>query len=306
MDLGKGDRLKNATRGVLLTLLVAVSWGLYPPAAKMAYEDGANWSFLLVVTLFFRALGLVLTCLCRGKSLLPPAGDRAPAVAGGFFQALTTFGIIASLRYLPGPITVVVVLTHTTMLLLYLAYRGESRLTPLSVSTTVSALLGISFVVDVWSTVDGANAIGISLALLAAVATTTRFYVFSKQVQHTDPAALGARVFSIAFLFTLLSFLVEAPVPPASAMGLVWVGICSLALALGTIWMFFSIALIGAFQFSLLIKLEPLFTSIFSIFIVNEVLSLSQYLGMGLVISSLLIYQYFDRGSQITAKDAKA
>jgi drug/metabolite transporter (DMT)-like permease len=58
--------------------------------------------------------------------------------------------------------------------------------------------------------------------------------------------------------------------------------------------MFYGIALVGAFQFSLMVKLEPVFTALFSWVVLSEVLNFSQYFGMLLVVGSLIAYQYYE------------
>lgn len=277
--------------GVTITILSAIAFGLYPAAAKMAYANGANASFAIIVTTFARALALALFCLATAKPLSPTLHERRTVISGGFFQALSIFGIIGSLAYLPGPVTIIIMFTHTIMLLLFMAYLGELKLTRVAVLTTLSALLGVSMVVDVWHNFYNLSLIGVSLALLAAVATMSRLYVFGKQVQNTDPAVVGARVFSVATVFTLLLVPVIPPLPPTTSTGYLWIALCCLSLVLGTFGMFYAIAKSGAFKFSLMIKLEPVFTALFSLLIANELLNSYQYIGMAVVIGSLVSFQ---------------
>lgn len=192
--------------GLTIAVLAAIAFGLYPAAAKMAYADGANASFVIIVTTFARAFALSLFCLLTHKPILKSEGAVMLALSGGFFQAISIFGIIGSLAYLPGPVTITIIFTHTIMLLLFMAYRGEVTLTPLALITTLAALFGVSLVVDVWTNAHNLSLPGIALALLASIATMSRLYVFGKQVQQAEPAVVGARVFGCAALFTLLPF----------------------------------------------------------------------------------------------------
>lgn len=55
--------------------------------------------------------------------------------------------------------------------------------------------------------------------------------------------------------------------------------------------MFYAIAVSGAFRFSLTIKLEPAFTALFALAISGELLNPHQYLGIALVVGSLIAFQ---------------
>ena len=277
--------------GLIIGLLAAITFGIYPSAAKLAYADGATVAFVIVATTFARALALALFCLWKRLPLLPPPGDWHWAVSGGFFQALSIIGIIGSLAYIPGPVTIIIVFSHTIMLLFFLAYRGEIELRRSTVASTLGALFGLTFVVDVWHNLHGLNYRGLGLAFVAALATLSRLYVFGKQVLRHDPAVVGARVFAGAFICTLALIPVLPVQPPASAVGYFWTAVSCLSLVLGTFGTFYGIAWLGAFQFSLLIKLEPVFTALFAIVLIREYLSIIQYFGILVVLCSLLAYQ---------------
>lgn len=272
-----------------------LAFGLYPPMAKLAYLDGASPSFVAIFTTFFRAFFLVIFCLLSAKKIIPAKGEWYPAISGGFFQALSIFGIIFSLIYLPGPVTIMILFTSTLMLLFFLAFKEEIKLTKYSILSTLAALFGISLVLNLWSQQgEKLPYQGILLALLAAVATMSRIYVFGMQVKKNLPAVVGARNFTAAFVF-LLFLPISLPVHlPNSQAGLIASLFCSLSLVLGTFGMFYGIAALGPFKFSLFIKLEPVFTAMFSFFLLGELLSPNQYLGIFVVLGSLIFYEVFE------------
>jgi drug/metabolite transporter (DMT)-like permease len=286
---------KKIKLGIIVTVSSAIVFGLYPPTIQYALREGANSSFTIIVSTFFRALSLVAFCIFQGYKVLPQRREIATYVRGGFFQALSIFGILGSLAFIPGPITIIIMFTHTIILLLFLAVTGEQKFNKLSVISTLCAFIGVSFVVNVWqgsaSTLDPK---GVVLAVVAAVATASRLYVFGKQVRDTNPGVVGARIFLVTFLFSLLLLLIETPTLPSSLQGLSWFGLACSSLALGTFGMFYAISLLGSFRFALLIKLEPVFTAIFSFLILKEILLPIQYIGMGLVILSLVSYQMIE------------
>jgi drug/metabolite transporter (DMT)-like permease len=287
--------MNKETRGIIITGLSAIAFGLYPSTAKLAYMEGANSVFVIIVTTLIRALFLVTICLFQKKTFQIKDKNARAILLAGFFQAGSIFGIIASLVYLPAAVTITLVFTHTTMLFLLLAYKKEADLNAITLFTTVAALFGVSLVVDLWNTQSEVSIFGLFLASLAAVATTIRLYMFGRQLEKGDPAVVGAHIFTAAFLFTLLFMFYQWPVAPISSIGYLWVIVSGLALAVPTYGMFVGISLIGSFRFSLILKMEPIFTALFAVLIVGEILKPVQYFGMALVIVSLVAYQVYSK-----------
>lgn len=285
-----------------MAVCAAASFGLYPSAAKLAYADGANQSFLIITTTFARAGALLLAALLEKRTLLEIYKKSGEAIWSGFLQAVSIFGIIASLLYIPGPVMITIIFTHTIMLLFLMAYKGEIRLTWLALGSTLAALVGIGLVVKVHSHFAGVHKGGLLLAFIGAIATTSRFYSFGNQVKETAPSVVGARSFAYAALFTLLLAFIQTPAAPQSPTGLYWVGACCLSLSLGSVVTFYAMSLIGSFRLSLTMKLEPIFTSMYAILLMHEILDPLQYFGIGLVVSSLLVFQYFDSRSKRAAR----
>ena len=290
-DLDGGVSSSRRSRGLAISLFAAFAFGLYPAAAQMAYKEGANSTFVILATTFSRAAALSAFCFFRNLPILPRSGQWASAWTGGFFQSLSIFGIIGSLVFLPGPVTIVIIFSHTILLLFFLGLKGEEKLGPFVLAVTALALFGLSLVVDVWNHLERVDYRGVGLAFLAALATMSRLYVFGRQTLEDHPAVVGARVFSFAFLFTLLLPAFFAVELPTNAAGYSWTALCCLSLVVGTFAMFYGIALLGSFQFSLMVKLEPIFTALFSIVIMKQYLNFSQYGGIALVMGSLLVYQ---------------
>jgi len=282
-------------RGLLVGLFAALVFGLYPAAAKATYAQGANAVFVVIFTTFARAMSLVAFCLLTGKKLRPNAKQRNTALSGGACQAFSIFGIIGSLAFLPAAVTITLMFTHTLMLMALMAYRAELPFTISILLSALFSLLGVSFVVDVWQSSGTLDVRGVALAFLAALATTLRLYLYGKEVLQNHPAVVGAQVFSVASICTLLLCLFEDPIAPINAVGFFWLTLCALTLILGTFAMFYGIALLGSFQWSLMAKLEPLFTALFAFIVLGESLRLSQYFGMLLLLGSLAFYQLYAR-----------
>ena len=283
--------LSPSSLGIFVALLASVFFGAYPPLARASYAAGANVGLVVLATTFGRALLLLFYACARGYRLKQIFRFSKAAAFSGFMQAVSIFGIIASLKFIPGPISITIIFSHTLMLLVIMRFKGELVVTPLLAGVTLVALLGIALVVDIFSNMEGINITGVVLAGIAAVATATRVYSFGKQVKTTPDSIVGAQVFAYASLFSLLVLFWQTPVLPTSFAGFTSLALCVASLGIGSICFFYGISLIGSFKFSLFTKLEPLFTCLYSYLILSETLHASQYLGIALVLGSLVLYQ---------------
>ena len=136
-------------------------------------------------------------CLLTRRPIFRTREDTRQAITGGFFQAVSIITLYMALEFLPGPLVIIILFTHTLMLLFYLAWRREIKLDRFTVLTTLTALGGLSLVLNIWQKQPIANIWGIMLALVAALATVSRLYVFGHQTQDTTSnCGRGRDIFS--------------------------------------------------------------------------------------------------------------
>lgn len=288
--------LTGQTLGIAVSLSAAFIFGLYPPAARAAYQDGANPVFMMLLTTLMRAGAMVAFCVLKHRPLFATAADRRIAFSGGFFQSLSIIGIIASLAYLPGPVMIMVVFSHTIMLLLFMMLRREMPFNAQTIFITLTSVGGLSLVVDVWNPRNNNfHHVGLALAFMAALATTSRLYIYGQLTKTRDPIVVGAEAFTCCCGLLLIVPFFSIPVLPASLAGWGWTLVAGLSLTLGTFCMFYAIAILGAFKQSMFAKTEPVFNALFSALILGEILNATQYVGMAVVIGSLFIYQFQQR-----------
>jgi drug/metabolite transporter (DMT)-like permease len=283
---------KKTALGILIAVAVAIGYGLGPVCARAAYADGANAGYAMVVITLLRTLPLWLFCIVKGKPLFATRRDTMTAVKSGFFQTGSSVTNIIALVTLPAAIAGTIAYTHTLMLLFFLAWKGKVRLNAGNVLSTIAALFGLTLVVDVWNVHSKVDPVGIAFSLASAVAIMSRMYVFDHQTKTRNPAVVGAETFLCTSVLVLLLTLLMKPQMPHTLAGHGWMLLCGTVTGVSTFGLFYGISLIGAFRFSLLMKMEPIFTALFSFLLIGETLYGRQYLGMGFVVGSLAIYQY--------------
>jgi probable blue pigment (indigoidine) exporter len=283
--------LNPLTLGTLIAALAAAVYGAHTPAERAVYADGGSVSLVVVVTTWMRVLPMALFCIFTRKALFQSQQDIKQSFIGGVFQALSIICILSAVLYLPAPVVIIIIFSHTLMLLFFMAWRSEVKLDAITVSTTVIALGGLSFVIDLWHKQSTSSWVGIALSFIAAFAIVGRMYVYGHQTKERHPIVVGAENFLVAAPLASLMLLFAPVHLPETNMGYVWVGVASLSLALGSFCMFYGISLIGSFRYSLFGKLEPVFTSLFSIWFLGEFLKPVQYVGIAIVVGSLTLYQ---------------
>jgi drug/metabolite transporter (DMT)-like permease len=285
------SRQSTLHRGFIVALFAGAAFGLYPAALRAIYADGGNAAFAIIVTTWIRALSMAVYCLYKRVPLFPNVALTKQSIIGGFFQCISIFGILGALTYIPGPIVIIIVFTHSLMLLFFMAFRKEIKLDATNLITTAIALVGLSLVLDIWHSIPRASLLGMALAFMSALATVSRLYVYDHQTKTRNPIAIGAENFLVAAVLSITVIFIQSPHLPTSSVGYLYTGLGGASLAAGTFGMFYGISLLGSFQWSLFAKIEPVFTSIFSIIILKEYLAPHQYIGIAIVIGSLATYQ---------------
>lgn len=160
----------------------------------------------------------------------------------------------------------------------------------MTILTTLIVFCGLTVVLDVWSVQPSTNWIGYGLASLAAVATTSRMYVYGHQMKTRNPAVVGAESFLVASRIVLLVAFWRLPVAPDSLAGWGWTLLCSLSLGFEALACSTALPL-GAFKWSLFAKIEPLFTTLFPSSSSVNYFKPSQYVGIVAVVGGLFVYQ---------------
>lgn len=160
--------------------------------------------------------------------------------------------------------------------------------------TTFISLIGLTLVIDLWNVQGQGHLLGYGFALLGAVATATRLYAFGKLTQSKPAIGVGAETFMSAFIFLGLLLFYQSPIAPQTLKGNGYTLLAVVTTFIGSFTMFWGIARIGAFHFSLYSKIEPIWGAVFSVILLHEVLKPGQYMGMVIVIVSLVSYQIWD------------
>ncbi len=277
--------------GTIVIILSAMIFALYPSATRAVYADAGNILFIILFTTFWRAFTLSIFCLIKKHALFANKQDTKSAIINSIFQTASIIGILGGMMYLPGAIVIVIIFTNTLILYSVYAFKGKEPLNILTIISITVALIGLGLVLNVYDNFQGIHMGGLALAFMASIATAARLYSFEKLVKKQHPSVVGAETFILVMLLCCAGLFFETPVPPSSTQGWLWAWLAAASLSIGTFGMFYGIKLAGAFKVSFFGKLEPVFATIFSAILIHEFLETAQYIGIALIIGSLILYQ---------------
>jgi len=286
---------KPQATGLICAALASIIFGLHPPAERAVYAAGGNAVCIALLAIWARGLSMALYCGMKKLPLFQTREDCKQALIGGACQAYSSLAIIWAVQYLPGPVVIIIAFTNTLMLLFFMAWRGEIKLDIINSVTTILALLGLTLVLNLWREQSGLNWTGVIIALSSAVFTASRVYVYGRETKARNPIIVGAENLLVAAVLTLIALFFQAPRLPATFVGDAYLLLTCLSFAVGSFFMFWGISRLGSFQYSLMAKLEPIFTSLFSVLLLNEILNPTQYAGVALTVGSLAAYQLMSR-----------
>ena len=290
---------KETLKGSLLVLAGASGYGLLSPIAKLAYRDGFSAAAVSVSQVLFGVLlvGLVLiiqnfTGTKTTPFIKPSVKQKFYLACAGTFLGFTTVFIYKALILLPASIAIVLLFQFTWMGVVMDMILTKKLPSKAKLFSLLILLAGTLFASGAFEANSAhLSLLGIMWALLSAVSYTLVIYVSGNTVTKAAPMtrtfymALGSMIVTVlcfppqTLVFTvtnidimkwglLLGFVgvVLAPV-------LLNKGLPAISLALGTI--------VSAIELPVVV--------IVSVLILNEHVSLFQWLGVGGILFAIAL-----------------
>ena len=260
-----------------------------PAAAKFVIIEGVDLSTLIALRYVGSTLLLVSTIALTAPSRLQI--DRKGlfiCITAGLIFGSAFFVFISSLARINASIASMLVALYPLIVLTILAFRGE-KFTSRNIIRLILGLLGIYFLIGLGGPVD---LIGVIMALVTSVAYAV-YLVIIQTLKDYDGQTVMLYVFSAIAVFAVILWLVvhedtgwQWPTMQA------WLGIGVLVIFtsyLAQLSLFAAIRHIGSGQMALLSPLEVLLTVIWSVLVLQEYLTPMQWIGGGLILSSMLL-----------------
>jgi len=275
--------LGGASRGTLLVLVSAVSFGLIPIFARLAYSQGVGVRELLFVR-FLLAFLIMGTILAASRRLIVPNKDDlliliALGALAYFLQSTLYF---TALLYSPVAIVALLLYTYPVFVTIGAFVLGWEKISRRLAGAFVIATLGLIFAANPFGNTIG---FGVILALGASITYTIYILGGSKVLRRIkgDVAAfyvLGAGSISFGLTGALTGSIHLNWTPE----GWFWVAMLTVICAVVAISTFFmGLSRIGPSRASLLSLVEPVTSVLVSLWLFGNALNVLQWFG-GLLI----------------------
>jgi drug/metabolite transporter (DMT)-like permease len=292
------DRRNSPVAGISFALASTVLYGVVPAGTGLAFQNGVS---PIEVTLFRTALvavGMLAIAFVLREKIRFPKGLSGVFWLQAFSTLVISVGFLGAVAFIPVSLTILIFYTFPILTVMSGPFVEGKRLVPAQIVAVVLAFIGLG--VAVGPSLDVLDWRGIALAGAAAVAVVLQFHC-ARSLGGTMAPAVQGFLIHLAILPVTLALALwvgNGSIPflsggnMAGLVPLVLVGVCYL------IAFFLHMSALAAAPASTVVpfyNLEPVISITMAALLVREFLSPIQYVGVGLVLTGLLITSIAER-----------
>ena len=290
------NKIDPQLTGIILVLLGALSIGIMPSAAKIAYQEGANPIAAILLRSLVGMFGLAVFMIIRRINFHLTLENFRKSSITGITQSLSSLGIMGSVAYIDVSLSVLIIFFFPFLVILFNHFWGQSRLTSTIIICFVVAVSGLGLALGV--SFDKLNMAGVGLAIIGMVSTAIMVLIVSSVTRKIGaiPATFQMTVWTCLF-YLLIVWLapqigwLEPASYPNSSLGWVSIFAAGTSFILGYVFFFLGAEIIGSSRASMLSITEPVLIVLAAVVLVDEWLSPLQWFGLAMVIGSLIVIE---------------
>lgn len=284
-------------RGVALTLLCALSYGVAPAMARLAYDAGAG--VLTATTGRFVAgvlgVGLLIAIGRRALRLAPKASWGALGL--GLLSTATSLGYMGSIYFIPASLAVLIFYTFPLFVAVGARWTEGEPVTWTKLAGLAVAFIGLAVALGV--SIERLDPRGVALAAVASVGAAAHVLSISRVARWAGGATLPLNLRSMAVALVVNAALLASqggPIWPAGATGWLGLGGTMVFFTGGITLMYAAVARIGPVRASMLLNFEPLVAIVAAVLLLDESFGAHQVAGAAMVLGAVLWVQLSRRG----------
>ncbi|MFP6736072.1 MAG: DMT family transporter [Rhodospirillales bacterium] len=282
--------------GIVLTVLVAISFAVNSTLAAITYEHGANPLSVLTFRTAAAAVTLLIILRVWRVPVNLSARVKLIAIALGGFLAAYSYGVLGAIEHQPVALLVLTFYLYPMLTGLGAWATGQEPITRKLVIALAATFAGLALALDVFG--QSLSLTGIAMAAGAAVVITIMMLAMNRLVKGQDSRPVSFYMLaSGACIFIVLDVIAGDYAVPVSLKGqLAFAGV-GVFYSFSIIGIFVAVSKIGAVRVSLLMNFEPLASVILGIVLLGQVLSPVQFLGAAIVMAAIT-FAAFTKGGR--------
>lgn len=274
--------------GWALGLAATLGFSIATPLSRYAIVGGMSPTTLLLARLLLSMVFLSAYVLISkpGQLKLDRRGLLA-AIGMGFLNGVSTLTFYESLRFLDASLAIMLFAANPVVVLALLALRGEK----FTYRQTIRVGLALGGIYLLTGPGGAANWIGVLLVAATIILFSIQMVGVQWYLQANDTTVVTFYIAAVATLVTAVWWWVLGegwPVFSAQS----WLSIALLAIVstfIARLCFYNAIQRLGSGQMALLMPTETLLAVIWSLLFLGERLTLLQWLGAGLILTSALL-----------------
>jgi probable blue pigment (indigoidine) exporter len=268
----------------------ALSFAVADVLSKIVFASGMD--VLSLITLRGVLAAGVFWLWLRAAPPRLPHSPRARMVSLGLglLFAANVFGLLLAIQLMPLSVAILAYFVYPLLTGIAGAVLGIERLSLRSLAIAVAAFCGLAIMLDAQP--DAVQPIGLTAAFGAAIARVISLLVTRAELGGTEArVTTWYSLLAAAIVFVVASLLNRTFHPPLTDVG--WIAFLGMAVTtvVSTLWVYVSTARVGAFRTALVMNLEPILSSMFSVALLGETVTGLQVYGAALMVVSLCMFQ---------------
>jgi len=282
------ERAPVQVQGVATLVTAALCFGLNIPFAGLAGRLGVPGPDVVSVRILCMLVLALLMAAPRRISLHVVPRERAALLALGLVSALVSIAYVSSIAFIPVGVAAMVFYTFPLVILISSPFVERVKLSGLLWLACGLTFGGITLAIGPSCTQLDWR--GLVLAGCASLAAASQFFLGSRAPGGGGLATIfWIQVIMLPFALST-SLVVGGPAPFEHFQAAIWpLGFATLGAMIGIIGQFTALPRVGATAAGLIFCLEPIVSTLFSGWLLGEILSITQYLGGLLVLAGIIL-----------------
>ena len=278
--------------GIIFVIMSSFAFAFVPNSAKLALDDGASLFFIVYSRYIIGTTLLTIFMIIKRKRLILQSSQIIQILLPSLSALVLIFCTYHAVNYVEVGVVLLILYMFPLGVALICFIQGKEQINGKQWLLMIAVFLGLAILLldDLQST----DIYGLFISFCGLLSFIFFIILSSKQVSK-----LGSTTFNLYLCFfgiiTMTALLLIPGDPrislPESVIGYTAILGNGLFFIISWVLFFEGARIIGSTRASLLACAEPLFAALLAIILLNQTLSAVEWLGFGIVLTSILFFE---------------